>query len=125
MKVLVVDDSRAMRSHLVRLLRGVGANCIEAADGLLALERVEHDGPFDVVLLDYNMPNLDGPGFLDRVSRMPEAYDMKTLMVTSMTDQSFIVNALRAGADDYLMKPFTKELLYEKLRLLDLDVPTA
>jgi two-component system, chemotaxis family, chemotaxis protein CheY len=119
MRALIVDDSRFVRTHLRGLLKDRGIDCEEAADGQVALDLLHAGGDFDFALVDWNMPVLSG---LELVERMrAEGYDnVKVMMVTTEDDTGFIVRALDAGADEYLMKPFDEAALGEKLGLLGL-----
>jgi two-component system chemotaxis response regulator CheY len=118
MKVLIVDDSRFIRQYLRQLLEGMGMSCEEAADGREAIEVLRGAVRFDFMLLDVNMPVMNG---LDCVKELREAKlhpPMKVMMVTTEADNSFICRALEYGADEFLMKPFTPESLREKLLML-------
>jgi two-component system chemotaxis response regulator CheY len=120
MKVLIVDDSRFIRQYLRQLLEGMGMRCEEAADGREAIEVLRGALRFDFMLLDVNMPVMNG---LDCVKELREAKlhpPMKVMMVTTEADNSFIYRALEYGADEFLMKPFTPESLREKLLMLGL-----
>jgi len=119
MRALIVDDSRFVRDYLRGLLEKKGVACVEAADGSAGLDRL-HEGPeFDVVLIDWNMPVMDGLEML-RHLRNEGFTDLKVMMVTTEAENDFIVRALDAGADEYLMKPFDDEALSEKLAMLGL-----
>ena len=118
MHVLVVDDSRAMRSILRSFLQEAGFEVSEACDGHEALERLKENGEFELVLIDWNMPPLDGYELLKTV-RADHAYDgTRLVMVTTETEMEQVTLALEAGANEYIMKPFTKQTLLEKLALL-------
>ena len=120
MRALIVDDSRFMRGYLRGMLEKKGIECEEAADGQAGLEQL-HTGPaFDLALLDWNMPTMNG---LDMLKNMrAEGYgETKVLMVTTEGENNYIISALEAGADEYLMKPFDAEALSEKLILLGLE----
>ena len=118
MHVLVVDDSRAMRSILGSLLKTAGFEVSEAGDGTEALERLKENGKFEVVLVDWNMPPLDGFEFIKAVRADHTYDDTRLVMVTTETEMEQVTLALEAGANEYIMKPFTKETLLEKLALL-------
>ena len=117
MRALIVDDSRFVRDFLRGLLEERGIQCEEAADGCVALGHIHSQAPFDLALVDWNMPNLNG---LDMLKQMrAEGYsDVKVMMVTTEAENDFILRALDAGADEYLMKPFDDEALGEKLTML-------
>jgi two-component system chemotaxis response regulator CheY len=120
MQALVVDDSRAMRAILTRLLTGLGFDVAQAGDGQEALEVLAGGGLPDVILVDWNMPVMDGLTFIKQC-RAHEAYrDIVLMMVTTESEQSNIVRALAAGAHEYVIKPFTEEVIQEKLQLLGL-----
>lgn len=119
MRALIVDDSRFVRGYLRGLLEGRGIECEEAADGQAAIDRLHGDFPFDLALVDWNMPVMNGLEMLQQLRA--EGYsDMKVLMVTTEAENDFILRALEAGADEYLMKPFDGEALNEKLAMLGL-----
>src|SRR5690242_18534919 len=121
MRALVVDDSRAMRAILTRILRRVGVDDIaEAADGRMAIACLEDGDLPDVALVDWNMPVMNGLEFVMTVRRELEWRPMTIMMVTTENEQSQIVRALAAGAHEYLIKPFDEASLIDKLALLGL-----
>jgi len=120
MKALIVDDSRFIRQYLRQLLEGMGMECEEAADGREAIETLSCASAFDFMLLDVNMPLMDGLECVKQVRAAALQSPMKVMMVTTEADNSFIVRALDYGADEFLMKPFTAESLHEKLLMLGL-----
>ena len=119
MRVLIVDDSRFVRNFLRGLLEGMGFECGEAADGKAGMEQLKAGPAFDLVLLDWNMPVMNGLEML-RQLRAGGFTELKVMMVTTEAENDFILNALEAGADEYLMKPFDEEALTEKLAMLGL-----
>lgn len=119
MRALIVDDSRFIRDFLRGLLQEKGIECDEAADGQTALDLLHDDPDFDLVLVDWNMPLMNGLEFLQQL-RAGGFIDLKVLMVTTEAENDNIVRALDAGADEYLMKPFDGEALGEKLAMLGL-----
>lgn len=120
MKALVVDDSRAMRVIVVKQLRELGFTVEEAAGGQEALAKL-NAGPVDLVLLDWNMPEMDGCEVLSLIRSQPRYKDVRVMMVTTESEMSQVAVALEAGANEYLMKPFDRESLVEKLVLLGMD----
>ena len=120
MMALVIDDSRAMRMVLGRMLSGLGFEVQDAAGGPAALELLAAGRHPDVILVDWHMPDMVGIDVVAAVRAQPLGYTGKIVMVTTETEQSQMVRALEAGADEYLMKPFTADAVEEKLRLLDL-----
>lgn len=119
MRALIVDDSRFVRGFLRGLLEEKGIECAEAADGQSGLDQLNSDGPFDLALVDWNMPVMNGFDMLVNLRAQGNS-DLKVMMVTTEAENEFIVRALEAGADEYLMKPFDEEALDEKLALLGL-----
>ena len=118
MRALIVDDSSFIRDYLRQLLHRMGVVCEEAVDGNDALEMLAAAQNFDLMLLDVNMPVMNG---LECVKALREARlgpGMKVMMVTTEADHSFISTALDNGADEFLMKPFTPESVREKMVLL-------
>jgi two-component system chemotaxis response regulator CheY len=121
MKAMLVDDSRAMRSLLRKILIENGFEVVAEAengrDGLAHLERV---GWLDLTLLDWNMPIMNGYELLCEVRKHDKWKDMRVMLVTTETEASQILLALDAGADEYLIKPFAKEAVREKLTVMGL-----
>jgi len=120
MRALIVDDSRFIRRHLRQLLERMGVNCEEAVGGREALALLAQAGRFDYMLLDVNMPGMDGMECVKELREAGLQELMKVMMVTTEADSSFIMRALECGADEFLMKPFTPESLREKLMMLGL-----
>ena len=119
MRALVVDDSRAVRMMLKRMLTEAGFDAVsEAGHGVEALERLSEETLPDVMLVDWNMPEMNGIELL-RAMRANAGYRrIPVVMVTTETEASQVVRALAAGASDYVMKPFTKDVVLDKLELL-------
>lgn len=117
---LVVDDSRAMRSIMKRILEKLNFQISEASNGLEALDVLKVNEDIDIALVDWNMPEMNGYEFV-RAVRADETYrKMWLMMVTTETDMSQVVKAMTAGANEYVMKPFTDEVIIDKLKLLGL-----
>ena len=116
-KALVVDDSRAVRMILARTLRDLGYEVREAANGREALEVLEAEKPVRLMLVDWNMPEVNGLEVLKRLRQNPEFSSLVVVMVTTETELDQMAAALEAGANEYVMKPFTKDILIEKLQL--------
>jgi two-component system chemotaxis response regulator CheY len=119
MRALIVDDSRFVRSVLRGMLERRDFECAEAGDGQAGLEQISAGAPFDLALIDWNMPVMDGLEMLKQV-RAEGFAEIKVMMVTTEAENDFIIRALDAGADEYLMKPFDEEALCEKLAMLGL-----
>jgi len=121
MKAMIDDDSRAMRSLLRKLLRESGFEVVaEAENGREALEHLNRLGFIELTLLDWNMPVMNGYELLCEVRKQARWKDMRVMLVTTETEASQILRALDAGADEYLIKPFVKESLREKLTVMGL-----
>ena len=117
-KAMVIDDSRAVRMILSRILQGVGYEVCEAKDGREALAKLAGGETVSLILVDWNMPNLDGLGFVRCLRSDPSKAAIKVMMVTTETEMDRMVTALEAGANEYVMKPFTADVISDKLRLL-------
>ncbi|WP_374388587.1 response regulator [Brevundimonas sp.] len=111
---LIVDDSRIIRKVARRIVEALGYEVDEAADGAEALAYCTGAMP-DVLLIDWNMPVMDGLSFLRRLRGLPGGDRPKVLFCTIETRPERIAEALAAGADDYVMKPFDGEILQSKL----------
>jgi two-component system chemotaxis response regulator CheY len=117
MRALIVDDSRFVRGYLRGLLEEMGIECEEAADGQAGLDLLHCGRSFDLAMVDWNMPVMNGFDMLQRL-RAEGFSSLRVIMVTTEAENEFIVRALNAGADEYLMKPFDDEALNEKLAML-------
>lgn len=115
MRILVVDDFQTMRRIVINLLRQLGfTNVVEASDGMLALEKVRDDN-IDLVVSDWNMPNMSGMEFL-RALRTDEKYkNLPFIMVTAEGKKENVIAAVQAGVNNYIVKPFNAATLKEKL----------
>jgi two-component system chemotaxis response regulator CheY len=115
---MVIDDSKAMRTVLVRMLSTCGyEEIIEATNGVDAFRQIRDHGSPDVVLVDWNMPEMTGIEFVRRIRSSGMLDEAAVVMVTSETAMEKVTEALESGADEYLMKPFTIDALLEKLEL--------
>jgi two-component system chemotaxis response regulator CheY len=123
-KALVVDDSKAVRMILGRTLKELGFEVCEASNGREALEviDVEKDA-VKLVLADWNMPEVNGLELLKLLRMKPELSSLVIVMVTTETELSQMTTALEAGANEYIMKPFTRDILIEKLQLVGIYAP--
>jgi two-component system chemotaxis response regulator CheY len=119
MRALIIDDSRAMRAIIRKTLTEVGIDVVEAGDGREGLELLRQAPDTELVLIDWNMPVMNGIDFVKAV-RSDRTFDpVRIMMVTTETSQDQLIRALETGANEYLMKPFTKDVLVAKLSLLD------
>ena len=118
LKALVVDDSMAMRIVLLDILERIGfnrSNVTEAVDGVDALEKAKA-ATYDIILMDWNMPNKNG---LEALKELRESGDKTPLMmVTTEGERAHVVEAIKAGANNYLVKPFNSTDLSEKIEQL-------
>lgn len=118
-RALVVDDSRAMRSILAKILARLGFEVLQAGDGIEALATLDTTSPqVQLVLSDWNMPEMDGLQFVKALRANPKFAEVVVVMVTTETHMEQMLTALSAGANEYIMKPFTAEMVEEKLRML-------
>ena len=121
-RALLVDDSRATRRILKLMLGNFGFETSEAENGIEGLAVLEQSEPFELAVVDWNMPQMDGLEFLKQV-RAKSIYDkMLVLMVTAETEASQVVQALEFGANEYVMKPFTPDVIADKLGLLGFEL---
>ena len=120
MHALIIDDSRAMRMILRRIVTDLGFSCSEAGNGEEALAQIATGPRPDVCLIDWNMPVMDGYTFVTRVRSEADLRDITLMMVTTESEHGQIVRALAAGAHEYVIKPFTPDAIVEKLTLLGL-----
>ena len=122
MRALVIDDSKAIRMILGEILESIGFEVIDAADGAEALEKLKTAGKLDLALVDWNMPVMNGLEFVVEVRKDNQYDSMPMMMVTTETEMAQVVKALEAGANEYVMKPFTKEIIIEKLNLMGISI---
>lgn len=117
-KALVVDDSRAIREIEKKYLEELGFFVLEAENGEEALKVVKENPDISLILLDWHMPVMNGYEFLKKLRENPEYAEIKVMMVTTENQQKSVIDALMAGANEYLMKPFDKDMLETKIRYL-------
>lgn len=116
-RALVIDDSQAMRTILGGILAGLGFDVAEARTAADALEAIRTRG-VDVALVDWNMPGMDGLEFVKRVRADQALAAVKILMVSTESKPAKVARALEAGANEYVMKPFSRVVLLEKLKMM-------
>ncbi len=113
-KILVVDDSSTMRRIITNTLKTIGQeNIVEAADGVEGLATLTANPDVTLVLTDWNMPNMNGLDFLTKVRESNKT--IPVIMITTEAEKQNVVTAIKAGANNYIVKPFTPEVLKEKL----------
>ncbi|MFQ5542921.1 MAG: response regulator [Nitrospiria bacterium] len=114
-KILVVDDMSTMRRIIKNALKQLGFQSLEEAeDGQIAFNKIKQ-WSFDLVISDWNMPNMDGLALLKAVRAEPSVRTLPVLMVTAQASQSCVLEAIRAGATNYIVKPFTADTLKTKI----------
>jgi two-component system chemotaxis response regulator CheY len=119
--VLVVDDSRIMRNIVKNTFSQMHIPCdfVEAANGKEALQQLQNQ-PIHLILLDWNMPELSGLDFLKKVRAMDEYKSLPIIMVTSEAAKYNVIEALKNGATDYIIKPVNERIFTEKLSKITL-----
>jgi two-component system chemotaxis response regulator CheY len=124
---MVIDDSRAMRGILKRILLPLGFEVREAGNGRDALDQLwNEDLHPQLALIDWNMPEMNGLEFVVAVRKQKHLRQMTLMMVTTESEHGQIVRALAAGAHEYVIKPFTAEAITEKIAYMGLaDVPAT
>ena len=120
MQALVVDDSRAMRIIIGRVLKELGYEVLEAGHGGEALERLKAAPGISLAMVDWNMPVMNGFELVTAVRADARWSELTLIMVTTESESSQVMKALDAGANEYVMKPFTVDILREKLAMLGL-----
>lgn len=120
MQTLIVDDSRAARAMVKRMLDQLGIESSQAEHGEEALRRLRDGEAYDALLVDWNMPIMDGLELVRALRAEKRFADLAVLMISSESDPRNIARALMAGADEYLVKPIDTGMLADKLRALGL-----
>ena len=116
--VLVVDDSSTMRRIVAKALMDLGLSedhITQAVDGVDALEKLKAKKKFDLVLTDWNMPKMDGLALVNNIKLIPESQDIPIVMITTEGSKKEVIEALKSGVNNYLVKPFNLETLKIKL----------
>lgn len=113
MKILLVDDSRTMRNIWKKVITGMQSEAVEAGDGVEGLKAIAEQGPFDLMLVDWNMPNMDGITMIREVRQNDKSTPI--IMVTTEAEKPRILEALKAGVNNYVVKPFTPDALMSKI----------
>lgn len=122
-KALVVDDSSTVRSIITKMLASWGISAVQAGNGREAYASLENNADVDIAFVDWNMPVMNGIQLVQLIRSEEKYQGMKIVMVTTETEMPQIIRALEEGVNEYIMKPFTKEIFQEKLALLGvLDV---
>jgi two-component system, chemotaxis family, chemotaxis protein CheY len=116
---MIIDDSRAIRMILAKTLGELGYEVCQAANGKEALAVADREcGTISLMLVDWNMPEMNGLEFVKQIRSDGRFAEVPLMMVTTETEMEQVLSALAAGANEYVMKPFTKEMIADKLRLM-------
>ncbi len=117
MKILIIDDSFTMRRIEKNILMGIGyEDILEAADPLSAFSLLNEQKEIGLILLDWHMPSMSGLEFLKKIQSDQSLKNIPIIMVTSESDKARILEAIKAGANDYIVKPFTAAVIKEKIK---------
>ncbi|MBI4660869.1 MAG: response regulator [Verrucomicrobia bacterium] len=122
MRVLIIDDSRANRMVLQRILQGFGFETVEAENGGDAIWLLRKDTNIQLITVDYHMPQMTGVQFVRLVREKPEFAKIPILMISVERRPEVQAEALASGVNEFLMKPFSKEMVEEKLMLMGVDL---
>jgi two-component system chemotaxis response regulator CheY len=126
MKILIVDDAKTMRTIIKNVLKKLGfsdENFLEAGDGEEALKILEeHPDEIKIIFLDWNMPKMNGFEFLKKVRANKKYDNIKIVMVTTETKKENVIAALKAGVNNYIAKPFTPQVLKQKLEQMGIKM---
>lgn len=125
MRVLVVDDSSIIRRVVEQILEVLGHEAVPAADGADALEALRATQGIELILLDWNMPEMSGIEFLRTIKADPELKDLPVIMLTTESERRKMIEAIEAGAKHYLTKPFQPETLATKILQCVRESPPA
>ena len=115
-KIMIVDDEAMTRNLVKRLLEPKGYEVVEAADGIDAFKNLTDD--IDLIFLDWLMPNMSGIEFLEQFRKDKKNSNIKIVMLTALAEIENVVEAMDSGADDYIIKPFTSGLIFDKINEL-------
>jgi two-component system chemotaxis response regulator CheY len=117
MKILVVDDSSTMRRIIVNTLARLGyKDVVQGADGVEAWDAMQTNPDIGVVITDWNMPNMNGLELVKKIRAEEKYIDIPIIMVTTEGGKAEVITALKAGVNNYIVKPFTPQVLKEKLQ---------
>ncbi|MEI8382626.1 MAG: response regulator [Planctomycetota bacterium] len=125
MRALIIDDSRAMRRILRGIVEQLGFDVSEAGNGKQGLDQLNALDDVELVLVDWNMPEMNGLEFVQSVRADSSRQDLKLVMVTTETEPAKMARAMMAGVDEFVMKPFTQDILIDKLRLIGVADPLS
>lgn len=125
-RALVIDDSPSIRRILIKILNSLGFSDILEAEngrqGIEELEKLEQTNLPDIAMVDWNMPVMDGYSFLCNIRTNHKYDNMPIVLVTTVSEQHLILKALESGANEFVMKPFTKDAIVDKLTMLGIPI---
>lgn len=124
MQALILDDSRAMRQILRRIIAPLGFEVIEAANGVEGLAHLRTNPETELALVDWNMPEMNGIDFVKTVRSDLKNKKMKLVMITTESEPAKVARALMLGVDEFIVKPFAFEELLQKLQLIGVNIPS-
>ncbi len=123
-KILVVDDAKVVRVSLGKIMKKLGFEIFEAEDGAVALEQMKSHPDIAIIMLDWNMPVMNGYDFLVALRAQPKHATLPyVVMVTTETGMPSMLKALAGGANEYIMKPFSESIIRDKLEILGIEEP--
>ena len=122
-QVLIVDDSRAIRTILGKILTAQGYSVLQAENGAAGIEVLRQSGDVALICVDCNMPEMSGIEMARRLRGMPRYHRTPMMMITTETHALIMEAAMQAGINEYVMKPFNSDIIVEKLRILDVLHP--
>ena len=125
MNALIVDDSRAMRRILRGIVAQLGFDVIEASNGAEGYDKLVANEDIELVLVDWNMPVMNGIELVKKVRSEPRYETLKMVMVTTETEPQQMARAIMAGVDEFVMKPFTSDILIDKFKLIGVRMPQS
>lgn len=125
MFALIIDDSRAQRRMIRRIVESLGFEIIEAENGQEGLDQLNAHPDASLVLVDWNMPVMNGIDFVVAAREQAEFKSTPIVMVTTETEPARMARAIMSGVDEFVMKPFTPDVLIEKLQLLGVKFPAT
>ncbi len=125
MNILIVDDSKTMRMIIGRTIKELGHTILEAGNGKEGLDRLHQSEGVNLVMVDWNMPEMNGLEFVTALRTEEKYKTLPIMMVTTETEMENVTKALAAGANEYIMKPFTKETVKEKMAILGVAAEPA
>ena len=121
--VLIVDDSRAIRTILGKILTAQGYDVLQAENGVIAIDLLRQGNDVSLICVDCNMPEMSGIEMTRRLRGMPRFHRTPIMMITTETHALIMEAAMQAGINEYVMQPFNSDIIVEKLRILDVLSP--